>query len=636
MFDFNEAPFGSTVRIPPEAQVIFVSDMFVKDYVGGAELTSQALIDSSPFNVFELHTRDVTMELLKSGVDKFWVFGNFSELNFQLLPSIVGNLRYTVLEYDYKYCKYRSPEKHMSTTGMPCDCHNQMNGKIISAFLHGSMGLWWMSEKQKERYHTLFPFLMKNDNVVLSSVFDDKTLGLIKVLRESRKASQIPQTKWLVLGSNSWIKGAPAAKKWCEDGKLDHEVVWNVPYEQLLQKMSEAEGFVYLPPGGDTCPRMVIEAKLLGCKLHLNDNVQHKDEEWFATDDIQAIEEYLYTARKLFWNAVKKMSEYKPSISGYTTTKDCIKQGYPYVQCIKSMLQFCDEVVVLDGGSTDGTYQELTKLAAEDQRLKVSVRNCDWTHPRHAVFDGMQKAAARAMCTKEFCWQMDCDEIVHETDAPKVSELVRVLPKDVHVLSLPVIEYWCGQDKVRADIQPWKWRLSRNLPNVTHGIPVTLRRTDTNGDMYAAPGTDGCDMIDKETGEPMPHVSFYTEEIDNMRRAGLNGNFQALKEYERWYNTVTNDLPGVFHYSWYDMSRKIKLYRDYWQNHWNGLYDKNVSDTAENNMFFDVPWAQVTDEMIETRSKELAQTGGHIWHSKWKGQRTPWITSNRTQPKVMS
>ena len=635
MFDFNEAPFGTTIHIPSDTQVIFVSDMFVEDYVGGAELTSQALIDSSPFKVFKLHTRDVTMDLLKTGIDKFWIFGNFSELNFQLLPSIVGNLRYTVLEYDYKYCKYRSPEKHMSATGMPCDCHNQMNGKIISAFLHGSMGLWWMSEKQKERYHSLFPFLSKNDNVVLSSVFDDKTLGLIKLLRSTRQNSNTVQSKWLVLGSNSWIKGADAAKSWCENKGLSYEVVWNVPYEQLLQKMSESEGFVYLPPGGDTCPRMVIEAKLLGCKLHINENVQHGDEEWFKTEDLQAIEEYLYSARKLFWNAIKKMSEYKPTISGYTTTKDCILQGYPYVQCIRSMLQFCDEVIVLDGGSTDGTYQELSKLAEEDARIKVAIRKCDWTHPRHAVFDGMQKAAARAMCTKEFCWQMDCDEIVHEDDATKVAELVRVLPKDVHVLSLPVIEYWCGSNKVRADVQPWKWRLSRNDVSVTHGIPTALRLTDKNGDTYAAPGTDGCDMIDKDTGEPVPHVSFYTQDVDNVRRAALGGDVQALQEYERWFNTVTNDLPCVFHYSWHNMSRKIKLYRDYWQNHWNGLYDKDTSDTAENNMFFDVPWSQVTDEMIETRSKELSQTGGHIWHSKWNGKIVPWITSNRTEPKVM-
>lgn len=59
-------------------------------------------------------------------------------------------MKYSVLEYDYKFCKYRSPEKHKFATGTDCDCHEQLNGKLISAFYHGAKSLWWMSEDQKE------------------------------------------------------------------------------------------------------------------------------------------------------------------------------------------------------------------------------------------------------------------------------------------------------------------------------------------------------------------------------------------------------------------------------------------------------------------------------------------------------
>lgn len=637
MFDFSSNVFDKpATTIPASAKIIFVSDMFVEDYVGGAELTSQALIDSSPFEVFKVHSRDVTLQLLQQGVDKFWIFGNFTEMNPQLIPSIVGNLRYSILEYDYKYCRARSPEKHFNMAKVPCDCHNQMNGKIVSAFFFGAMHIWWMSERQKERYMTLFPFLKEKNNTVLSSVFDDKTLGLIKALRIANHDKE--RKGWIVLGSNSWIKGADAAKQWCEDNKKEYEVVWNLPYEKLLARLAQAEGFVYLPPGGDTCPRMVIEAKLLGCKLHLNDNVQHRDEEWFATDDLQAIEEYLYTARKTFWHGIKVAMDYRASVSGYTTTLNCIKQGYPFMQSIRSMLEFCDEVCIVDGGSTDGTLDQLNALAASDPRVKVKVIERDWNHPRFAVFDGMQKAEARAMCTKEFCWQMDSDEVVHEDDAKRISDLCRSMPASVDILALPVIEYWGGPDKVRLDIQPWKWRLSRNKPNITHGIPKELRRTDANGDLYAAEGTDGCDMIDKETFERMPHISFYTPDIENIRRVAMLGNLQAKQEYEAWFNKVVNGLPSVFHYSWYDLPRKIRLYRDYWTRHWNSLYGKSLDDTAENNMMFDVPWSEVTDVMIEERAKQMAdKLGGWIWHRKWDGeQRTDHIRVTRSQPKFMS
>lgn len=657
-FDFSSSVFGSRISIPQSAKIVFVSDLFVEDYVGGAELTTQALIDTCPQEVFKIHSRDVTLDLLREGAEKFWIFGNFCELDGQLIPSIVGNIRYSIVEYDYKYCKARSPEKHFNATGMPCDCANQINGKMISAFFYGSMGIWWMSEAQKERYLTVFPFLADKDNTVLSSVFDERTLGLLKRLRSTVRTA--PRQGWVVLGSQSWIKGADDAEAWCKENGKQYEIVWDLPYDQVLQKLADVEGFVYLPKGGDTCPRMVIEAKLLGCQMHLNDNVQHKNEPWFATDDLKAIEDHLYAAPGVFWSGIRKMREYRATISGYATTYNCVKQAYPFIQCIKSMLEFCDEVCVVDGGSTDDTWRELRRLQESLVRTSECLRlfDCDesrfvffnqrsplklkqvirdWSDNRHPVFDGMQKAEARAMCTKEYCWQMDSDEIVHEDDAKRIPELCRAIPKEVDILALPVIEYWGGPDKVRMDIQPWKWRLSRNAPHITHGIPKDLRMTDAEGKPYAKEGTDGCDMIHKETGERLGHISFYTPDIENVRRVAMVGNEQARQQYEQWFNQVVTGLPGVFHYSWYDLPRKIRLYRDYWQNHWNALWDKDASDTAENNQMFGVPWSQVTDQMIDDRAQQMkAKLGGWIWHRPWDGKvATPHIKCVRTQPKVM-
>jgi glycosyltransferase involved in cell wall biosynthesis len=662
MFDFNQDVFQTSITIPASARIIFVADLFVEDYVGGAELTTQALIDSSPLEVFKLKSRDVTLQLLEKAADRFWVFGNFTELNPQLIPSIVGNVKYSILEYDYKYCKLRSPEKHIEVTKSPCDCHNQMNGKIISAFFYGAMHIWWMSEKQREKYMTMFPFLSERNNTVLSSVFDDRTLGFIKALRIANVDKE--RKGWIVLGSSSWIKGAEAAKRWCEENKKDHEIVWDLPYDQLLKRLASAKGFVYLPAGGDTCPRMVIEAKLLGCELHLNEYVQHKDEEWFATDDINAIEEYLYTARKTFWSGIKQAMDYKASISGYVTTYNCVDQTYPFEQCIESMLGFCNEVCIVDGGSTDATLDRLVSkywkpnegekythhdVAQEVRRgvplrcklsdgksVVIKVIRRDWKHPRSAVFDGLQKAEARALCTNEFCWQMDSDEIVHEDDYDRVQDLCRSLPKNADIVSLPVIEFWGDEGKVRADIQPWKWRLTRNSKNITHGIPGRLRKVDENGHTFSAPGSDGCDLIDSETLEPLPHISFYTPDVENVRLTAMLGNKQALQQYESWFNQAVSGIPCVFHYSWFDIERKIKLYRDFWTRHWEVLSGNEFIDSPEQNMMFDVSWKDVTDDMIKARAKELAlKTGGHIWHRKWDGTTTPHITCSRSHPAVM-
>lgn len=634
MTDFKEKIFINPQNlIEDDAEIVFVSDMFVEDYVGGAELTSEALIETSPFKIQKLHSRKVNLGTLSQGKSKFWIFGNFSQINPELIPSIVANLKYTVLEYDYKYCSYRSPEKHVEATGC-CDCHNKINGKVISAFYYGAQALWWMSEKQKKKYFDLFPFLTEKTNIVLSSVFSKSTLSYIKHLSQINATAV--KNSWLVLGSESWVKGASAAKKWCEDNQKLHDVVWNLPYNELLERLSKSKGFVYLPAGADTCPRMVIEAKLLGCELHLNDFVQHKDEEWFNTEDLNVIYEYLSSTPTLFWNTVKKLIDYNPTISGYTTTYNCINNQYPFEKCIKSMTQFCTEVIVLDAGSNDGTWEKLEELAKVDSKIKLHKHIVDFSQDDFAYeSDGMQKARARKLCSSDFCWQMDSDEIVHEKDSNKIIELCKNMPKGIEIVSLPVVEYWGGPAKVRCDIQPWKWRLSRNLPHITHGIPKELRRYDQQGKLYPAEGTDGCEMIHAETGDRLNHITFHTHETEKIRLQALSGDLVSLKKYQDWFNDVIKNIPGVYHYSWYDMPRKMRFYRDYWTKFWQSLYKKPLIDTSETNMMFDVPWSEVTEEMIIARSEEICKkTGGWIWHSKWTGQETPHIVIDVEEPSI--
>lgn len=627
---FSTAP---KISIPQTCDIVFVADMFREDYAGGAELTTDALIQSSPFEVFKIHSKDVTVELLQEGHQKFWIFGNFSSMDLKLIPTVVSNMKYAVLEYDYKYCKYRSPEKHAEAAKSPCDCHEDIYGKMISTFYHGAQSLWWMSEKQMEHYHKLFPFLGEKPNTVLSSVFDDNFFQLISRLKDKQDG---PRDKWAILGSTSWIKGVDEAKQWCEDNGHEYEVLWGLEYEEALEKLSQSKGLVFLPLGGDTCPRMVIEAKLLGCELHLNENVQHKDELWFATDDLEETASYLYAARNHFWNGIKSGMKFQSSLSGYTTTKDCIEQNYPWKECIKSLLGFCDEVVVVDGGSKDGTWEELEKWSKDEEKLIVHQEVRDWDHERFAVFDGLQKALARSLCTQDFCWQQDCDEVVHENDYNKVRQICKEFPNNIDLIAMPVIEFWGGREKVRADIFPWKWRLSRNKPYITHGIPAQLRKFDENGHVYSMPGSDGCDYIRSDNFQIVPCGNFYTQDVDNVRLQ-VNSNPEARQAYQNWIDQVVNHFPPVFHFSWWDLERKIKTYRDYWGLHWKSLYNESKEDTPENNMMFDCAWKDVTDEMITERAKLMKEKlGGWVWHTKWNGKdQTSHIECTRDLPDII-
>jgi len=634
MFTTNDSLFDNN-NLFEEAEIVFVADLFVKDYSGGAELTSQALIDASPYNVTCIYAKNVTLKLLEEGQDKFWIFGNFSNLNQELLPSIIANIKYAILEYDYKYCKYRSAEKHKASENQECNCQNELQGKLVSAFFCGAKSLWWMSEAQQQHYYKIFPFLeTQTQNTVLSSVLSTESLQLISKLRNDNESNKT--NEWIVFGSESWIKGTQEAEKWCQEHNKKYRIIQGLTHQMFLECLSKAEGFVYLPLGGDTCPRAVIEAKLLNCKLELNDNVQHANEEWFATDDLEDIKTYLELAPQVFWKGIKENIECVPTISGYTTTKDCISQQYPFKECIKSMLDFCDEVVVVDGGSTDDTWKELQELAKNNSNLVIKQNIRDWSHPRFAVFDGEQKAHARSLCTSEFCWQMDSDEIINPEDIQKIKEIINHFPSNTMLMALPVIEYWGSLDKVRCDVNPWKWRLSRNAPNITHGIPKQLRRHDENNNLYSLPGSDGCDYIDKETHECIPFMTFYTPDVDKLRNI-IHTSPAALTQYEIWFNNVAFHLPCVFHFSWFNLSRKIKTYKNYWGKHWQSLYNIEYSDAPESNMFFNKSWADVTDNDInELAGKLKNEMGGWIFHEKIDFSKpTKSIKCKRKIPQLM-
>ena len=95
------------------------------------------------------------------------------------------------------------------------------------------------------------------------------------------------------------------------------------------------------------------------------------------------------------------------------------------------------------------------------------------------------------------------------------------------------------------------------------------------------------------------------------------GDREAAEDYVKWITASMNNLPTISYHSWLNIERKIKTYRNYWQGHWESLYNIKQEDTAENNMFFDKKWSEVSDEEIMKLAINLVnKTGGHVFHMK--------------------
>ena len=82
------------------------------------------------------------------------------------------------------------------------------------------------------------------------------------------------------------------------------KVIQGMEYESFLKELAKCNVLVFHPLDKDTAPRVVIEAKLLGLELDLNDNVQIKNESWLNGTHEELLA-HLKSQQESFWKHIK-------------------------------------------------------------------------------------------------------------------------------------------------------------------------------------------------------------------------------------------------------------------------------------------------------------------------------------------
>lgn len=137
-----------------------------------------------------------------------------------------------------------------------------------------------------------------------------------------------------------------------------------------------------------------------------------------------------------------------------------ISLDYCFEEAIKSMLPICEQVVISDCESTDGTREFLEEWAKNEPKLKVVTY--PWTDPRgdHAWFPAWINAT-RANLTTDYVTYTDGDECWH-TDA------------------YPIIRQFMDEDKVMMAYRYNFWRDAKHLIPVGHCLGVNVIRLAPN------------------------------------------------------------------------------------------------------------------------------------------------------------
>jgi len=116
------------------------------------------------------------------------------------------------------------------------------------------------------------------------------------------------------------------------------------------------------------------------------------------------------------------------TISAHCNITNPKTAGYPYVESIKSFANLCDEVVVVDGGTTDGSLEPLKRI----DRVRI-VKGRKWKRDFDWTIIGRNTNIGYLECNSDWAFHFDVDYIFHE-------DYVETLRKEVEKSDLPAIE----------------------------------------------------------------------------------------------------------------------------------------------------------------------------------------------------
>lgn len=125
-------------------------------------------------------------------------------------------------------------------------------------------------------------------------------------------------------------------------------------------------------------------------------------------------------------------------VSGFTFLRNGQKLGYPFVASIRSILPLVDEFIIALGPCDDATEKMLREIGD----AKIKIIPTQWNErirPDYSVKGfvyGQQKSIALFNCTGDWAFYLEADEVVHESDLPKIRAAMEKYLNDSRVEAL--------------------------------------------------------------------------------------------------------------------------------------------------------------------------------------------------------
>ena len=139
--------------------------------------------------------------------------------------------------------------------------------------------------------------------------------------------------------------------------------------------------------------------------------------------------------------------------------KDVLKTGYPFVESIAASLPVCDEFLISEGYSTDGTYEIVQKISQLNKKVKVYRQ--EWPAIKKYSVIAEVTNAIRAKCSHDYIFSIQANEVLHEKNIKLIRTLPEICPQ-VNAFSLPFVHLIKGY-KFYED---FRLRFTKNMKNI--------------------------------------------------------------------------------------------------------------------------------------------------------------------------
>jgi len=164
-------------------------------------------------------------------------------------------------------------------------------------------------------------------------------------------------------------------------------------------------------------------------------------------------------------------------LSIYITVTNALTRRYPFCESISSALGVADEVVVVDGGSTDGTKEELDNInciaeISQDMKGKLKIYENYWDNSKRNEMLAIQKTFALQKCTMPWCMLLDADEVIHEGTYSAITDIILgEYPKNILGFICNTLHFY--KDYKHINMAPKFYRnkvyIVRNGVGIKHG-----------------------------------------------------------------------------------------------------------------------------------------------------------------------